>query len=80
MTRIIESVENMSPAGRPPLGDEAKAKIIQLRVTAKQKELLDQAAATLGQPTGSWLRDMGLSAAEEIAAAAPKKKSAKKKS
>lgn len=70
----------MSPAGRPPMSGERKTAVLQIRLTDSEKETIDAAAAADGQPTGAWLRDMGLAAAAEQAAAAPKKKAAKKKS
>lgn len=69
----------MSPAGRPPLDEEDRRDgQIRVRVTAAEKEILDSAADASGKPTTTWLRDLGLAAAAEIAAAAPKKKAAKK--
>ncbi len=70
----------MSPAGRPPISGERKNDQIRIAVTADEKAALDAAAASLGKPTGTWIREMALAAAAEIAAAAPMKKTAKKKS
>lgn len=70
----------MSPAGRPPLSDdERKADQIRIRVSSADKATLDAAAEAAGQATGPWLRDMGLAAAAEQAAAKPAKKTPKKK-
>lgn len=74
----------MSPAGRPPISGERKNDQVRVLVTAAEKAALDAAATAAGKQTATWVREIALAAAAEIAASqakpAGKKKAAKKKS
>ncbi|WLD10865.1 plasmid mobilization protein [Planctellipticum variicoloris] len=56
------------------MAGERKTAVLQIRMTEDEKAKLDAAAAAAGQPTGTWLRDMGLAAADDIAGGTKKRK------
>lgn len=52
--------------GRKPLGNEAKTdRPLRIRLTDREREILDSAAEAAGMPTATWARERLLSIAEQ---------------
>lgn len=56
----------MKKAGRRPVDGESKETQLHIRLSYAEKQALETAAAIVGKPTGTWARELILSAAESV--------------